>query len=219
MTPYYQDDACTIYHGDCREILPSLSADLVLTDTPYGINLDYGDTFTDSPENLDELIASTLPLMRAAAPVVALTTGVVNQWRFPKPTWVLCWHQANAFTSTGYYGFNMWQPVLCYGTDPFLKRGRGRQQDYIRTVANLGTNAGNDNPPKGHPCPKPLPPWRKILLRVSPDATDTIIDPFMGSGTTLRAAKDLNRRAIGIDVSEAYCEIAAKRLAQEVLAL
>lgn len=216
MKPYYQDDFATIYHGDCREVLPGISADVVLTDLPYGIDLDY-DGYDDSASNLDDLVAKSLPLMRAAAPVVALTCGVVNQWRYPKPTWVLCWYQANAFTSTGYYGFNMWQPVLCYGTDPYLKRGRGRQQDIVRTTANLGTNFGADNPPKGHPCPKPLPPWRKVLLRLSPDASDVVLDPFMGSGTTMRAAKDLGRRSIGIDQSEAYCEIAAKRLAQEVL--
>jgi DNA modification methylase len=218
VTPYYQDEACTIYHGDCREILPLLKADVILTDTPYGIGLDYG-AYKDSPEELEALIASSLPVMREASPVVALTCGVINQWRFPRPTWVLCWFQANAFSSTGFYGFNMWQPVLCYGTDPYLKRGLGRQQDVIRTTAALGTSAGLDNPPKGHPCPKPLPPWRKVLLRLSPDSQDIILDPLMGSGTTLRAAKDLGRKAIGIEIEERYCEIAAKRLSQEVLAL
>jgi site-specific DNA-methyltransferase (adenine-specific) len=218
VTPYYQDNASTIYHGDAHELLGLLRADVILTDFPYGIGLDYG-IYQDSPEALDGLVASSLPLMRSAAPVVALTCGVVNQWRFPKPTWVLCWFQANAYQSTGFYGFNVWQPILCYGTDPYLRRGRGRQQDVVRTTATLGTNAGIDNPPKGHPCPKPLPAWRRVLLRLSPDASDIILDPFMGSGTTLRAAKDLGRKAVGIEIEERYCEIAANRLAQEVLAL
>lgn len=217
--PYYSDDAVTIYHADCREVLPSLTADLVLTDLPYGIGLGY-DEYDDSADNLDALVAETLPLMQATAPVVGLTCGVVNQWRYPRPTWVLCWFQANAFTSTGYYGFNMWQPVLCYGTDPYLRRGRGRHQDVIRTtVRNLGMNGGIDDPSPDHPCPKPLQPWRNVLSRLSPDATDAVIDPFMGSGTTLRAAKDLGRKAIGIEVSERYCEIAAKRMGQGVLDL
>jgi DNA modification methylase len=219
MIPYYDDGTCTIYHGDCMEILPRLTADVVLTDTPYGIGLDYGTTFSDTPAYLDRLVATALPQMRMAAPVVALTTGVVNMWRFPVPTWVLSWFQVNAFTSTGYWGFNMWQPVLCYGTDPYLRRGRGRHQDVIQTTATLGSNGGHDNPPSGHPCPKPLPSWRKIMLRVSPDTSDVVLDPFMGSGTTLRAAKDLGRTAIGIEIEERYCEIAANRLAQEVLAL
>ncbi len=230
MNPYYEDDAVTIYHGDAREVVDDFivdfalagkeyAFDVVLTDTPYGIGLDYGGAFEDSPEYLDGLVRDVLPDLREAAPVVALTTGVVNQWRFPKPTWVLCWYQTKGTTSTGYWGFNVWQPILVYGTDPYLRRGRGRQQDIIKTTTTLGTSGGHDNPPEGHPCPKPLPAWRKILLRVSPDATDVIFDPFMGSGTTLRAAKDLGRRAVGVDLSEAYCEIAAKRMAQEVLAL
>ena len=221
MKPYYEDGAVTIYHGDCRQVIDGvgLNADVVFTDTPYGIGLDYGTSFDDTPEYLDALVADVLPLMRAAAPVVALTTGVLNQWRFPLPTWVMCWYHQGDGRSTAYYGFNQWQPVLCYGTDPYLKRCRGRQQDVIRTVAQLGTNAGIDRAPVGHPCPKPLPSWRKIMLRLSPDSSDVFLDPFMGSGTTLRAAKDLGRRAIGIEIEERYCEIAAKRMAQEVLAL
>ena len=71
----------------------------------------------------------------------------------------------------------------------------------------------------GHPTPKPLEAWRKLLLRVSPVETDLVLDPFMGSGSTLAAAKYTGRRAIGIEINERYCEIAAGRLAQEVLAL
>ena len=72
-------------------------------------------------------------------------------------------------------------------------------------------------PKNGHPCPKPLGVWRKILRRVSPEDNGPILDPFMGSGTTLRVAKDLNRKAIGIEIEEKYCEIAANRMSQEVL--
>ncbi len=214
--PYYEDSAVKIYHGDSRELLPKLpKADLVLTDWPYGIGIDYG-VYDDSKDNLDALISNLLPKMRVCAPVVAFSCGVVNQWQFPKPTWVISWFQINAFTSTGFYGFNMWQPILCYGTDPYLKRGRGRQQDVIQTAASLGVSDRSDNPPPDHPCPKPLPSWRKILARLSPDDSDTVLDPLMGSGTTLRAAKDLGRKAIGIEIEERYCEIAARRMAQEV---
>ena len=70
----------------------------------------------------------------------------------------------------------------------------------------------------GHPCSKPMKEWTWLLNKVSLEG-ETILDPFMGSGTTLRAAKDLGRKAIGIEIEERYCEIAVKRLAQEVMAL
>jgi DNA modification methylase len=213
MKPYYEDDWSTIYHGDCREILPSLNADVVLTDLPYGIGLDYSDTFDDSVDYLDELVGEALPLMQSSAPVVAFTCGIVNVWRFPPAKWMLCWYQANAVSSTGYWGFNQWQPVLVYGTDPYLRRGMGRRPDVVITAA---PNNGKDKR-LGHPCPKPIEAWTKVQHRVSPDPSDSVLDPFMGSGSTLVAAKNAGRRAVGIDIEERFCEIAATRLSQEVL--
>jgi DNA modification methylase len=213
VKPYYEQDGITIYHGDCREILPSLRADVVLTDLPYGIGLDYGSEFSDSPEYLEELVSDALPLMKNAAPVVSLTCGIGNIWRYPPADWCLCWYMANACSSTGRWGFNQWQPVLVYGTDPYLRRGRGRRPDVIITAA---PNNGRDKR-RGHPCPKPTEAWLKVMSRVSPDATDVVLDPMMGSGTTLDVAKYSGRRAIGIDISERYCEITATRLAQGVL--
>lgn len=214
LTPYYSDDWVTIYHGDCRDILP-LAGDVVLTDFPYGIGLDYGVSFDDSQGYLRDLISTALPLMQLSAPVTALTCGIANMWRYPSPTWTLCWYMANGCASTGKWGFNQWQPVLVYGTDPYLKRGMGRRPDVIITAA---PNSGADKR-LGHPCPKPIEAWRKVLYRVSPVDHQQIIDPFMGSGTTLVAAKASGRKAIGIEIEEKYCEIAAKRMAQEVLAL
>lgn len=212
VTSYYEDDFATIYHGDCREVLPSVTADVILTDLPYGIGVEY-DGFDDSPLALADLVASALPLMRSAAPVVALTTGIGNWWRYPEPTWVLCWYTSNACSSTGKWGFNQWQPVLVYGTDPYLRRQLGRRPDVIITSA---PNTGADKR-LGHPCPKPIESWQKVLTRVSPVVTDVVLDPFLGSGSTLKAAKYMGRKCIGIEQSERYCEIAAKRLAQEVL--
>jgi len=213
VKPYYEDGAVQIFHGDCREIMPGLAADVVLTDLPYGIGLPYSDAFSDDHEYLTSLVNEALPLMRSAAPVVALTCGIDNWWRYPAPKWVLCWYMANACTSTGRWGFNQWQPVLVYGTDPYLKRGMGRRPDVIITAA---PNSGADKR-LGHPCPKPSEAWRKIMKRVSPIEGETILDPFMGSGTTLLVAKSNGRKAIGIEIEERYCEIAAKRMAQEVL--
>jgi DNA modification methylase len=95
------------------------------------------------------------------------------------------------------------------GNDPYLANGLGRRPDiFIHTETTENWD---------HPCAKPIGFWKKLLLRGSVRESDIVLDPFMGSGTTLRAAKDLGRRAIGIEIEEKYCEIAAKRLSQKVL--
>lgn len=220
MTPYYDDGVVTIYHGDCRDVLPELhAADAILTDLPYGIGLNYHPTVHDTPAYIDELVAEALPIMLNSALVVALTCGIGNIWRYPEPTWVLAWYQTNALKSTGKWGFNVWQPVLVYGTDPYLARGRGRRPDLVATAAPAIGGRDQALVKSNHPCPKPYESWVKLLLRVSPDESDLILDPFMGSGTTLSAAKYTGRKAVGIEINERYCEIAATRCAQEVLEL
>ena len=87
----------------------------------------------------------------------------------------------------------------------------GRRSDTI-----IYTEATEDN---DHPCAKPITLWKKLMQRGSVLENETILDPYMGSGTTLRAAKDLGRKAIGIEIAEKYCEIAVRRLQQEVLPL
>ena len=208
MKPYYEDDSCTIYNARCEDVLPELSGDVVLTDPPYGIDLEYG-SYEDSAKNLDAIVRDVFPLMKAAAPVIALTPGIVNLHRWPASTWCLAWTWPHT-GSTGKWGFTQWGPILVYGTDPYLKNRLGRQLDVIKC-------SSSDYMIKGHPCPKPEGAWKRIMQRVSVFDSDLILDPFMGSGTTLRAAKDLGRKAIGIELEESYCEIAAKRLGQEVL--
>ena len=96
-------------------------------------------------------------------------------------------------------GFNNWEPILLYGFD---------------SLTNDVVSARNYRDIEDHPTTKPIQLMMRLLLRLPEGA---ILDPFMGSGTTLRAAKDLGHRAIGIEIEERYCEIAAKRLSQEVL--
>jgi site-specific DNA-methyltransferase (adenine-specific) len=216
VAPYYADEWATIYHADCRDVLADLAADVVLTDLPYGIGCGY-DGYDDTADNLAALIADTLPAMRAAAPVVALTCGVPNLWRYPPPTWVLCWYQVNALQSSGPWGFNAWQPVPVYGADPYLRRQLGRRPDVIVTTSTTNVDTGRLR--RRHPCPKFVTAWTPILRRLSPDESDVVLDPLMGSGTTLVAAKYTGRRSIGVEQSERYCELAATRLAQAVLDL
>jgi DNA modification methylase len=104
------------------------------------------------------------------------------------------------------WGFKTFLPVLLYGTDPTLNKGA--RPNVLTSSAVSEKN--------GHPCPKPLA-WMRWLVQLVSLPGEVVIDPFAGSGTTLRACKDLDRRCIGIELEERYCEIAAKRLAQDVL--
>lgn len=215
MKPYYEENGIVIYNADCREILPSLpKTNLVLTDPPYAIGCDYGQ-YKDDDKNLQAIISDVFPLMLSAATVVALTPGIANVHKWPQPRWILAWVQLNAQNSTGYWGFNEWQPILVYGTCPFLSRGMGRRPDVIKTIAS--PDAESQWLRNNHPCVKPYPSWLKILSRLSPEHTDVVVDPMMGSGTTLAAARRLGRKAIGIELEESYCALAVNRLRQEVL--
>jgi len=179
----------------------------VLTDPPYGIGEAYA-SHDDTKLNLKQLIGESIELIRRAAPAVLLTPGVANVHEYPKPDWMMAW-VTPAGAGSGPWGFCCWQPVLAYGKCPYLSRGLGRRHDYI-----IHTESAEKN---GHPCPKPLGLWKLLMVRGSPNEGELILDPFCGSGTTLLAAKETNRRAIGIELEEKYCEIAANRLAQGVM--
>ena len=207
-SPFFEDEWVTIYHGDCREILPMLKADAVVTDPPFGVGKDYG-TFTDTQENVAELVKEVFPLIRAAAPVALIAPGTRAAWLWPMPDWVLG-HYNPAGESSGVWGFINWLPVLAYGKDPYLAAGMGRRPDSF-------TMRPRTYSPPNHPCPKHPDVWGWFVERATPKPGQIVIDPFMGSGTTLLAAKNRNRRAIGIELEERHCETAAKRMSQGVL--
>lgn len=208
MKPYYDHKDITIYNCDCREILPDLpKVDLVLTDPPYGVGLEYV-SFDDTIENVSNLVRKVIPICIDKAERVAITCGTHRIHLYPEPTWVLCWFN-RAGAGIGPWGFNCWQPVLLYGKDPYAAiKGAPRKDMIEHSEASKKWD---------HPCPKPERFWKKLMVRCSAKEGETILDPFMGVGTTLRAAKDLSRKAIGIEIEEKYCEIAAERMAQEVL--
>ena len=136
---------------------------------------------------------------------IALTPGILSMWSYPRPKWVLC--IAYPGRSMNAWGFNHWSPVLVYGPDPYLENCKGCRPDtyYQRTQPE----------PNGHPYPKSLATWKWLLNRISIDPKEIIFDPFLGSGSTLIVAKALGHEAIGIEIEEKYCELAARRLSQE----
>jgi DNA modification methylase len=211
VKPYYEHAGITIYHGDCREILPQLKyGDLVLTD-PYGLRenayrvasrgklartTDYGNFDWDKKPADEWCISVTL----AAAPQTIIWGG--NYFGLPPARGWLVWDKIN--------GDNCFADCeLAWTNLPMSVR-------LFRHMWN-GMLRESEPEPRVHPAQKPVA-LMKWCLRFVPEAK-VIIDPFMGSGTTLRAAKDEKVQAIGIDLEERYCEIAAKRMGQEVLAL
>lgn len=220
MKPYYQDDWVTIYHGDYREMLPTIDkVDLVLTDPPYNVNLGGKNKhskrqkgYVDSTDLLDEenyrmLVLPCVYWSIDNARCAIVTPGNQNQSIYPKPIWTMAWTKNNGVSRTPLTrGQKMnhacWEPILIYG-----KLDNPPHSDVLNMPIYQQISA-ND-----HPCPKPL----KLFSRIIDWMNGSILDPFMGSGTTLRAAKDLKRHAIGIEIEEKHCEIAAKRMAQEVL--
>jgi len=197
-----------IFNADCLEKMkeiPDKSIDLVLTDPPYGLGFEYG-SFNDTQNNLSILIKNTMPEFLRISKRTVLTCGHTNMWHYPQPTWIMAWiNEAGANMNS--WGFTCWQPILCYGKDPYLENRMGARQDiiYDKHISKKWIQ---------HPCPKPDEFIKKLLLRCSVKETDTIFDPFMGSGTTGVACKELGRNFIGIEISPQYFEIAKNRITQ-----
>jgi DNA modification methylase len=212
MTPYYTDSHVTIYHGDCRDVLPSVCADVVLTDPPYGIEGAKGlggkrqrgayvSEFDDAPDYIASVVVPVIETLIERIKCVVVTPGNRCFASYPQPDSFGVFYQPAAVGLQAFGNVDA-QPIFYYGT---AGGGRmGKPCSFILTETPE---------PNGHPCPKPLKAWRKLLTTVTA-AGQTVLDPFMGSGTTLVAAKQMGYRAIGIELEEQYCEIAVRRLAQ-----
>jgi len=198
-------DGQTIIHGDCREILPELEpVDLVLTDPPYNVGLQYGE-HNDSMDDTQWLEWASAWFHPCRESKTLLITGqgrLAHYARIEPWKWLLQWWKPAAMGRSP-VGFNNWEPIAMWG-----KGSNAGLPDVIRAVIHSHDKCD-------HPCPKPYY-WAEGQLARFPNA-ETVLDPFLGSGTTLRACKDLGRRGIGIEIEERYCEIAANRLRQEVL--
>ena len=208
---YYSDDYTAIAHGDCRDILPHLpKVDLVLTDPPYGIKLetayrlrgrgrlaqckDYPEIHGDDQE-FDPSFLLKLPCILWGANYYCS--------KLPKSSGWLVWDKRCGRMQNDQADGELAYTSMIKGIRIFQHEWNG-----FRRESEVGESY--------HPTQKPVALMVWVLsFKWIPDGI--ILDPFMGSGTTLRAAKDLQRKAIGIEIEEKYCQIAAKRLSQEVL--
>jgi DNA modification methylase len=191
----------TLYCGDCLDIMPTLPrVDAVIADPPYGIGLAY-ESHNDTVAAVAAFAPRVVAQAQAIARVVSITPGNLNQYLYPRPTWTLCWFN-RAGAGSGPWGFSCWQPIMCYGPDPYLAAGMGRRPDFIEWSETAEQN--------GHPCPKPYQFMFRWLTRVS--LSGTVVDPFMGSGTTGAVCANLGRPFIGIEIERKYFDIACERI-------
>ncbi len=218
MTPYYEASGVTIYHGDCADIVPGLGLfDLLLTDPPYGIGMDAirhkqsGTKYGKAATNRGHYPASDwdtappsrelLELCRAHATHAVIWGG--NYFELPPARCWLVWDKDNGTTS--YADCELAWTNL----DSAVRLKRYRWNGMLQ-------EPGRPKEKRLHPTQKPegIIHW---AVAQAPTPLASVLDPFMGSGTTLRVAKDRGLRAVGIDREERYCEMAAKRLRQEVM--
>ena len=241
--PYYQDNYVTIYHGDCREILPQLpdkSIDLVLTDPPYGVTQNK----QDIPVELDILFDMAVgQIIFSQQP---FTTDVINKYR-SSFKYDLVWDKVltSGFLNANRMPLRRHECILVFGdvvyhpqkTTGEKSHSKGKPKEnkndnygeynFIDNTEKLG-NLKHPNSiltfRKPHPSvalhrtEKPIELIEWLVKTYSAEDT-LILDPFLGSGTTAVASKCLNRKCIGIEIEEKYCEIAAKRCSQSVMEL
>lgn len=231
MTPYYEQSGVTIYHGDCRDVLAeweglrTCAFDLLLTDPPYGLRqgrtrcgqgvnipqtgfavgraplptTDYGEDEVWDDQRADEAVARARALCRHQV----IFGG--NYYDLPPARCWLVWDKENG--TTDFADCDLAWTNLDRAVRRLTYRWNGMLQQ-----------PGREKEPRIHPAQKPeaVIVW---AIGLAPSTVRTVLDPFMGSGTTLVAAKRLGKQAVGIEQSERYCEIAARRLQQEALPL
>ena len=206
-----------LWLGDCLHVLYALRPiDATITDPPYGVNLtakqnkwvvNIGtgyESYEDTPENVTEICVEAIKRCIEISDRVIVTPGTRNMWSYPKPDDVgTIFNRCGA--GRGPWGFNGNNPILYYGKCPYLAHGMGSRP-------NSWDQPVNDYAEKlDHPCPKPMGMMNWLVERGSL-AGETVLDPFMGTGTTGMACVTLGRKFIGIEIEPKYFDIACKRI-------
>jgi DNA modification methylase len=212
MTPYYEKDGITIYHGDCREVLPALAQrfDLMVADPPYGIRhrSSHGASWMDTEIQGDDSTVVRDWLVDRFWDIPAFVFGT---WKIPPPKRTratLIWDKGPAF-GMGDLSFP-WKPSF----EEIYVLGNGfagrRDEGVIRGHIVVSWESKG----RRHPHEKPVSLMSYLLSKTQ---AKCVIDPCCGTGPVLRAAKDSGVIALGIEIEEEYCEVAARRLEQSVL--
>jgi len=219
MKPYYQDDQVTLYHGDCLEITEWLAADVLVTDPPYGISWapKKGGYKGAGSQTLADPVANDAntnvrdEVIRRWGDNPRIVFG---SWKADRPNPVdhrLIWHKQGQAPGPANAAF-MVQDEEIYVTGTGFKKSSPPLRSVITTYEARSVVVAQI----GHPTPKPVRLMEILVDRCPPGV---VADPFAGSGSTLVAARNLGRKAIGVELEERYCEIIAKRLDQMCLDL
>lgn len=198
----YESENVKLYLGDCLDILPTLAAgsiDAVVTDPPYGANVPYA-SYVDTEENWYRLMVALVPEVKRIARFVVMPSGQIMRLKwwydnFP-PDWLIAWYKGSP-GHVSKIGFNDWEPHVTWGR-PVVP-----MHDYFHTRCGFTID--------GHPCPKPIDWAMWLVSRAAPEG-GTILDPFMGSGTTGVACIQTGRKFIGIEMDPGYFELAKRRI-------
>ena len=217
MKPYYEDEWVTLYHGDCLQITDWLAADVLVTDPPYGVKYSSwrGETVTNDGDFT--VAANAITLWGKRPMCVFASHESLGDARHAVSAElsrirVLTWHKANV--NGGGMGVQ-WLGDVEFAICGVSEWPKAPLSAVISARRFTGNPACHSSPEAYlHPTQKPRPVMEYAIGAMPPG---TIADPFAGSGSTLVAAKALGRHAIGVELEERYCEIAARRLAQDVL--
>lgn len=234
MKPYYQDESVTLYHGDCRDVLPSVGAvDLLVTDPPYSLSVsaDHQNRPGRGTRRLNFFAGD----MDWSAMTAAVVQRVMLGARSANAAYVWCGHRqfgpiVDAFEADGWKTrFLVWQKLCPVPAPPGVGWDSAAElcvyafREGRKWTPRTGTKCPNVIPADSyrhgqpgklnHPTQKP-PSTAARPIEFSTEPGDTVLDVYAGSGTTLRVAKDMGRKAIGIEIDEGYCEIIARRLGQ-----
>lgn len=188
----------SVYHGDCLELMGKIRTgafDLVLTDPPYGVGVDYGKHKDEASEHWD-WFAPRFEEMRRVGKAVVFS----HRWRalfhLPEPDWVCIWNKPMSYAHRVGKWLPHWEPLFVYGTP----------SNFSPDVFSVNTARPIE---KGHPCPKPVELMVKVLTAFSPR---TVLDPFAGSGTTGVACVVRKCAFVGFELEDAFCKLANERL-------